>query len=142
MENKRLSFGYEDTDRSIEIELYGLVFEIRNIDNVEKIRNINTNNKEEIENRLEKILGVGSIDKINKKRKEDGYKELDLDIELNIFGCIMEVYSKNMLENTIGRTSKVIDELNKDMDSKISNFNREQRRNYNRYGNKRNYRRY
>lgn len=142
MENKRLSFGYEDTDRSIEIELYGLVFEIKNIDNVEKIRNINTNNKEEIENRLEKILGVGSIDKINKKRKEDGYKELDLDVELNIFGCIMEVYSKNMLENTIGRTSKVIDELNKDMDSKISNFNREQRRNYNRYGNKRKYRRY
>ena len=28
--NKRISFGYEDTDSKIEIDLYGIVFEINN----------------------------------------------------------------------------------------------------------------
>ncbi len=28
MEDKRLKFGYEDTDKSIEIDLYGIVFNV------------------------------------------------------------------------------------------------------------------
>ena len=35
---KILSFGYEDTDKKIEIELYGIVFEINNFESIEKLR--------------------------------------------------------------------------------------------------------
>ena len=28
MKSKRVSFGYEDTDQKIEVDIYGLVFEI------------------------------------------------------------------------------------------------------------------
>lgn len=147
MEDKKvLSFGYEDTDKSIEIELYGLVFEIKNLDNIKELENLDRNNSNIIEAQLEKTLGEGSIEKINRKRISDGYKELDLNIELNILGCIFETYAKSMTGNVLGRVTKAVDDINKDINT---NMNREQRRNYNRNyntnqyrGNRRNYRRY
>lgn len=147
MEDKKvLSFGYEDTDKSIEIELYGLVFEIKNLDNIKELENLDRNNSNIIEAQLEKILGEGSIEKINRKRISDGYKELDLNIELNILGCIFETYAKSMTGSVIGRVTKAVDDINKDINT---NMNREQKRNYNRNyntnqyrGNRRNYRRY
>lgn len=147
MENKKvLSFGYEDTDRSIEIELYGLVFEIKNIDNIKEIENIDKDNKNVIESQLEKILGDGSIEKINRKRVSDGYKKLDLNIELNILGCIFETYARSMTNNVLGRVTNAVNDINKDIKDSM---NREQRRNYNKNnirnqyrGNRKNYRRY
>ena len=130
MENKKvLSFGYEDTDKSIEINLYGLVFEINNLESIEELENLDRNNKNVIEAQLEKILGAGSIEKINRKRVSDGYKELNLNIELNILGCIFETYAKSMSGSVLGRVTKAVDDINKDINS---NMNREQRRNYNR----------
>lgn len=146
-ENKKFSFGYEDTDKKIEIELYGLVFEIKNI-NEEELENLDRDNYNSVEKQLEKILGNGSIEKINKKRKEDGYQELNTNIELSILGCIMEVYAKSVTNNTLGRVLNSIDDINKDVDDRVNNsFNRQNRRNYsrnyNKYkGNQRNYRRY
>ena len=142
-DKKRLSFGYEDTDKSIEIELYGLVFEINNLDNIEELENLDRNNENVIEEQLEKILGAGSIEKINRKRISDGYKKLDLNIELNILGCIFETYAKSMSVSVLGRVTKAVDDINKDINN---NINREQRRNYNKNHNRnrrnRNYRRY
>ena len=145
-DKKRLSFGYEDTDKSIEIELYGLVFEINNLDNIEDLKDLDRNNNNIVEAQLERILGKGAIDKINRKRVSDGYKELDLNIELNILGCILETYAKATSGNIVDRVTKTVDDINKDINS---NMNRGQRRNYNRNynknqyrGNKRNYRRY
>lgn len=139
--NKKISFGYEDTDKSIEINLYGLNFEINNLDNIEELDNLDGNNENVIEAQLEKILGAGSIEKINRKRISDGYKKLDLNIELNILGLIFETYAKSMSNSVLGRVSKAVDEINKDINS---NMNREQRRNYNRnqYRGNRNRRRY
>lgn len=143
MEDKRLKFSYEDTDKSIEIELYGLVFEIRDLDNIEDLKGLDRNDVNVIENQLEKILGDGSIEKINSKRRKDGYKELDLNIELNILGCIFETYAKSMTNAVLGRTVKAVEDVNKDIDN-FKGQNREERRNYNRnYNrNRRNYRRY
>lgn len=141
-DKKRLSFGYEDTDKSIEIDLYGLVFEIKNLDNIEELEDLDRNNNNEIEAQLEKILGEGAIKKINNKRRKDGYKELDLNIELNILGCIFETYAKSMTGNVLERVTNAVDDINKDINT---NMNREQRRNYNRnnnYRRNRNYRRY
>lgn len=144
MEDKKvLSFGYEDTDKKLEIELYGLVFEIRNLNSIEELENLDKNNYNSIEEQLEKILGKGSIEKINNKRRKDGYQDLDINIELNILGCIMETYAKSMTNNTLGRVLDSVNDMNKDIDNLINNnFNRNQRRNYNRNRGNRNYRRY
>lgn len=140
--NKKTSFGYEDTDKSIEINLYGLDFEINNIDNIDKLKDIDKDDENIIEAQIEEILGKGSIEKINNKRVSDGYKKLDLNIELNILGCIFEAYATASTNNVLGRVVNAVDNINKDIDD---NLNREQRRNYNRNkyrGNRRNYRRY
>ena len=147
MEDKRLKFGYEDTDKKIEIELYGIVFEINNLDNIEELKNLDKKDSNIIEVQLEKILGERSIEKINEKRRNDGYKELDLNIELNILGCIFETYAKSMTGNVIGRVTNAVDNMNKDIERAkgLSEVKKEQRRNYNRnqYREKRrNYRRY
>ena len=145
--NKKFSFGYEDTDKKLEINLYGLDFEINNIDSVDELENLDKNNSNVIEAQLEKILGNGAIERINRKRVKDGYKELDLNIELSILGCIFEVYTKSITGNVLDRVTNAVDDINKDIDS----MNREQRRNqyksfYNRnkgyVENRRNYRRY
>lgn len=132
--NNRMSFGYQDTDKKIEIELYGLVFEIKNLSNekIEEFRNIN-NDLSELERQIEDILGNGSVEKINNKRIADGYDKMNLEVEVNILGCIFEAYAKAMTNNTIDRVSKSINDIN----SKVEglNNNRYQRRNnkYNRY---------
>lgn len=142
MENKIMKFGYEDTDKIIEIDLYGLVFEINNLENLEDLENIDRNNNDIIEAQLEKILGKGAIEKINNKRISDGYKKLDLNIELNILGCIFETYSNCTTKNVLERVKNTVNNINENMER----VNREQRKNYNKkqYNNRsrKNYRRY
>lgn len=138
MENKRISFGYEDTDKKIEIDLYGIIFQIRNFESIEKLSSIDKNSRNTVEEYIEKILGKGSIEKINSKRVSDGYEKLDLDIELNILACIMEAYAKNVTNNFLGRITKVAEEIEKNTKNKLGQ-NREMRRNYNR---RNRYRRY
>lgn len=149
METKRLKFDYEDTDKSIEIDLYGLVFEINNLNNIEELEDLDRENINLIEAQIEKILGTGSIKKINDKRRKDGYKELDLDIELSILGCIFESYAKAMSDNTFGRVANAVEDIEKEADEFNKGMNRGQRRDYNRYNRgygksrrNRNYRRY
>lgn len=142
LKNKMISIGYEDTDKKIEINLYGLVFEIRNLDNIEKLENVNKGDINAVEAQIEELLGMGAIEKINKKRIDDGYNKMDISIELNVLGCIFEAYAKSI---TNGFTSKITNTIN-DVNKDIENFeNRAGRRNYNnssRYRGYRNYRRY
>ena len=141
MENKRIIFGYEDTDKKIEVDFYGLTFEINNLDGIGELKKLDQDNEDVVEAQLEKILGKGAIEKINRKRVSDGYKELDLNIELNMLGCIFEAYAKETTNSVLGRVTKVTDDINKDMGNIM---NREQRRSYNRtnYNKNRNRRRY
>ena len=127
--NKRVSFGYEDTDSKIEVDFYGIVFEINNLDSIEELNNLDKENENVIEAQLEKRLGKGAIEKINRKRVSDGYKELDLNIELNMLGCIFEAYAKGTAGSVLGRVTNAVEDINKDMSNTM---NREQRRNYNR----------
>lgn len=136
-DKKRLSFGYEDTDKSIEVELYGIVFEINNIDDLEKIKEVDSNNENAIEELIESLLGKGSIERINNKRRKDGYKELDLNIEMNILGCIFEAYARGTTEGIMNKVTDVVEDIN----GNVGNLNRYQRRNYYK-NNRRNYRRY
>ena len=143
--NKRVSFGYEDTDSKIEVDFYGLIFEINNLDSIDELKNLDKDNENVIEAQLEKILGEGAIEKINRRRVSDGYKELDLNIELNMLGCIFDAYAKGITDGVLGRVTNTVEDINKDMSNIM---NREQRRNYNRtnqynnYNRNRNRRRY
>lgn len=145
-DKKVMRFGYEDTDKKIEIDLYGLKFEINNIGNIEELKNMNKSDLNTIESQLEKVLGDGAIEKINNKRLADGYSKLNIDIELNIFGCIFEAYSNTMVDNMTNKITGTVNNISDKM-NEMSNFgNREQRRNYNRnnrgYNRNRSYRRY
>lgn len=145
MNNKVYKFGYEDTDKKIEIELYGLVFEIKNLDNnnIESLKNLDKENENNVEKTLENILGEGSIEKINNKRKSDGYNELDLNIELNILGCIFEAYANATVDNITNKVQETAKNINNKVnDFNVNNFNREEKREYRRNYNRRNRRRY
>lgn len=149
-DKKRLSFDYEDTDKSIEIELYGLIFEINKKNIVDKdISKIDERNGNEIEKEIKELIGKDSIEKINKKRLEDGYEKMTLDIEIAVLTCIYKAY----ITATSGSMIDEVMNTNKELENKARNLNvntnREQRRNYsgnynrNQYrGNRRNYRRY
>ena len=143
--NRRYSFSYEDTDKKIEIELYGLIFEIKNLDDsrIKEFEKIDRNNQNTIEDSIKSILGEKCIEKINNKRKKDGYSELTLDIELNILGCIFDAYTNSVFDNVTEKVTNSVKNINNKMNNfNLDNFNRQQKRNYNRRYNKNNRRYY
>lgn len=135
MNNNRMKFGYEDTDKKIEIELYGIIFEIRlNSKKIEELTRIKDEiSLEEMEKYLDEILGENAVNKINEKRKQDGYKEIDENIALQIFMCIFQAYS----DSYIGNITNYVDNSNKKLENGYNRLNR----NVNRYK-RRNNRRY
>ena len=147
MDNKRVSLDYKDTDKRVEIEIYGLVFEIKEL-NKEELEKIDRNDSNELEKEIDKVLGEGSAEKINRKRLQDGYEKMDVAVASNILGFIMETYVKE----TVGKVANSATVAMNDVANNISNlangnfnnYNREQRRNYNRNyrKNNRKYRRY
>ncbi len=149
MKSKRVSFGYEDTDQKIEVDIYGLVFEINKKNIVDKdLKDINED-EDTIEREIREVIGEDSIEKINNKRLKDGYDEMTLDVEIAVLTCIYKAYitatSGNMIDEVMN-TNKELENKARNLDSEM---NREQRRNYNRSynrnqyrGNRRNYRRY
>lgn len=144
MKSKRVSFGYEDTDQKIEVDIYGLVFEINKKNIVDKdLKDLNED-EDTIEREIREVIGKDSIEKINSKRLEDGHEKMTLDVEIAVLTCIYKAY----ITATSGNMINEIIEKNKELENKArnlsGNINREQRRNYNRnnYRRNRNYRKY
>lgn len=135
MNNNRMKFGYEDTDKKIEIELYGIIFEIRlNSKKIEELTRIKDEiSLEEMEKYLDEILGENAVNKINEKRKQDGYKEIDDNIAVQIFMCIFQAYS----DSYIGNITNYVDNSNRKLENGFNKLNR----NVNKYR-RRNNRRY
>lgn len=127
-----MRIGYENTDKKIEIEIYGLKFEIKNVDKIKEYENVEDNDLNGLEKMIESLIGEGSINKINEKREKDGYGKIDSAIALNILVGISQQYIAEYTEN-------IMQPFEKSM-NRINNFNRETRR-YNNRG-KRRYGRY
>lgn len=127
--------GYQDTDKEVEVKIFGLQFKIKGILNEENIKEIeeNKNNVELIDKQIKMLIGEDAIDKINKKRKEDGREEMDLIVKANVLGMLMGVYAEQIGTQAIDNISGTYNKL----DSKINSFSR---RNLSRY-NQRYYRR-
>lgn len=131
----RVKIGYEQTDKKIEIDIYGLVFEIKNVDNEERIE---TDNLKSVEEEINKVLGIEAVEKINKKRKEDGKEKMDLNIAITVLTFIYNTYAQQIAKNAI-ETSK---ETVKNMSNKIDRYNNDVIDFKDRYNNKYNNRKY
>lgn len=120
---------YKDTENSVEIIIFGLKFKINNseieklnADEIEKKVNENDKVLEEI---IDKILGEGSVSKINEKRKNDGFDEMDVKIEMQVFSFIMEIYAEEILKPV----NKTVNKFRgyKNNVNKFKNYNRYRR---------------
>ena len=128
MNNEIRRFGYEDTDKKIKIEIYGLEFEIKNID-VKREQELNKNDINVIEKEINNILGENAVNRLNDKRLQDGYSIMDLSVELNILGFIFSTYAECMTNGFMKNINNSMERMN----NQVNNFtNRSQRRNYNR----------
>ena len=119
-----MRIGYESTDKKIEIEIYGIKFEIKNTDKIKDFENVEDDDLNGLEKMIETLLGEGSITKLNEQRKKDGYEEITPTIALNILVGISQIYMKEYTNNIM---NPLEDSMNR-----VNNFNRRNRRNYNR----------
>ena len=128
--NSKYKFGYEDSDKKIIVDIYGLEFEIKEItkDDILKIQE----DKEDVEKiniYIEKLLGNGSIEKINKKRIEDGHEEMNLTIKVGLLAFVAQTYFKEMT-NQVNNMYNSFDNVQK---ININRRNNKYNRNYRRY---------
>lgn len=120
--------SYNDTEREIEIKIYGLNFKIS--DKIEKLNTEEIQKQAEtdekiIEKVIDDILGENATQKINEQRAKDGYDEMNLNVQTQVLNWIVQQY-----------TDEVLEPINKTV-------NRIQNRNYRRNGKYNNrYRRY
>lgn len=127
-----MRIGYENTDKKIEIEIYGLKFEIKNVDKIKEYENVEDDDLNGLEKMIENLIGEGSINKLNEQREKDGRGKIDSTVALNILVGISQQYIAEYTDN-------IMQPFEKSM-NRINNFNRETRR-YNNRG-KRRYGRY
>jgi hypothetical protein len=123
MNNK---LNYEDTDRKIELEIYGLIFEVKKeIEDIDA-KELKEQNKINISEIIDKIFGNGATDKINKKRIQDGYEVMDTQVALTIISYAVNAY----VNASVSPINEVINNYN----YKVNKMNRfrsqNQRRNY------------
>lgn len=108
------SLSYKDTDKTIEVEIYGLIFEIKdNIENLDiKVITEQADNDENIIiNAINDILGQDAVDKINDKRKIDGYENMNLQTQIGILSFVVQTYTEEIIK-PINRASNSIDKIN------------------------------
>ena len=131
MENK-YKFGYEDSDKSISVEIYGLEFKINDLseEDIKEIKELK-DDIETIEKFLIKLLGENSIEKINEQRKKDGYAEMDFKVKTAVLSFVFETYCNELVTDIEGISKRI----NNSIDIARSNNRR-----YNKYRN--NHRRY
>lgn len=122
-----MKIGYENTDKKIEIEIYGLKFEISNVEKIKEYENVEDNDLNGLKKMIEVLLGDGAVQKINEQRIKDGYKEIDNKIALNLLVNISQVYMNDY-------TNQIMEPFERNV-NRISRYNRETRR-YNNRGRK------
>lgn len=123
------NIGYEETDKKIEVEIFGLDFEVKNLGKLEKI---NEDDEEKIIDKIEEVLGEGSIDRINEKRKKDGYDELSKAVALRIITFLMKIYSENIIKTSVKDAEEIIDNTDRSI-SRIEKRAKNNRSRYNKY---------
>ena len=117
--NKVLKINYEETDKKINVEIYGLIFEINEkvMEDLD-VDELKLNGTEtEVENVINQLLGDGSVEKINKKRENDGYEKMNLSVAFSIIVFLVNTYVNTVVEPI----NKVADNFQK-VYNKVNNF--------------------
>lgn len=120
------NIDFKDTDRKFKEKIYGIEFEI-NVNELEKIDTDKVSEETNTNDILEKILGEGACEKLNNKRKENGYEKLNTNIGLAIIMAIIKDY----VEFTFSPIDEIANHYNR-VEKRITNINRKQRQSYNR----------
>lgn len=105
---------YKETDNNIELTIFGLKFKI----NEKETEKIMSKKQEEIEKEakenenyivelIDKILGDGSVDKINEQRSKDGYEPMNIKVQMQVFSFICEEYAKIILNPVNKATNRI-----------------------------------
>ncbi len=129
MENIK-RFSYKDTDKKIEIEIYGLRFTInKNVIINKDIKEINGKEEDKILKEIDEILGTGAVEKINNQREKDGHDKMDINVQLAVLGCIYETYINATINDA---TNGMLNSYNEKLKEMNNLGNRKYRRNYNR----------
>lgn len=123
-----ISIGYEQTDEKVEIDIYGIRFEINKKILDKDTKNIGNGNPEE---EIEDVLGNGAVEKINNKRVLDGHSKMTVDVAIKILSFIYARYIETTTDPLIDNIDGVI-EKQKNRAQNMYGQNREQRRTYNR----------
>ena len=131
--------SYNDTDKKIEVSIYGLVFEIKSKIEEKDLKEMedNKNNQEKVEEYINKLLGDEAVDKINEKRKKDGYDKIDLLVGMNILGLIFSVYADEIGAGVLDSMTKSATNINNKYNSFNKQFNNRNNRGF--YNNRRRY---
>lgn len=127
-----MKIGYENTDKKIEVEIYGLKFELNNIEKLKDYENVEDNDLDGIKKILETILGENSVKKINEKRKKDGYKEIDNEIAINILANLSNVYMQEYQNKVFKPLTETYNNIN-NFNKNIRRYNKRNRGKYGRY---------
>ena len=91
--------GYEQTDKKVLVDIYGIVFEIKKLskellNEIKEIRESDVEDFKELYKYIDLFLGEGASDKINAKRKEDGYDEMDYKVIIAVIDTVLSAYKK------------------------------------------------
>lgn len=136
MENKIYNIGYEQTDKELIVNIYGLNFKIRSM-SVELKKELEELIKDENEDFellykiIDKMLEDGASDKINEKRKQDGYGKMSVQNIIAIVNLITKLQAQEIVKEQVQgveETKQVFNGYNN------QNGNRNYRR-YNNYNN-------
>jgi hypothetical protein len=127
-----MKLGYENTDKKIEVEIYGIPFEIKNVDKMKQFEDVEDDDLNGLEEILETLLGEGAIEKLNNQREKDGYKKIDSTIALNLLVGISDLYMNTYTENIMQPLEKSAERINK-YNKKFNRYNRRKRGNYGKY---------
>lgn len=123
-----IKLGYDKTDKKIQIEIYGLIFDID--DNISEVDTKNIEENKNLNKIINEILGEGAVDKINEQRKKDGYCEINTQVALTIITACIQTY--------VDASTKPIEDTFEKYQEKERKFERYS----NKYRNRNKYRRY
>ena len=127
-----MRIGYENTDKKMEIEIYGIKFEIKNVDKIKEFENVEDDDLNGLEKMIESLLGKGAIEKLNNQREKDGYEKINSTIALNILVGISQTYINEYTNNIMQPLEKNIDRIN-NYNRNTKRYNNRNRGRYGRY---------
>lgn len=137
MENKIYNIGYEQTDKELIVNIYGLDFKIRSMSvelksELEELIKDDNEDFELLYKIIDKMLEIGASEKINDKRLKDGYAKLSLQNIIAIVNLVTKVQAQEIVKEQVQGTEETKQIFN---DYNNQNGNRDYRRYNNRSNN-------